>query len=689
MPRRQNKTRSSAARFASRTGFELESLERRDCPAVVTIAAAAEQVDEDGGSTTFEVRLSEPAAGRVSVGYLGIGTASTSDYRLSNGSRQLAKRSGEIVFAAGEQVKTIAMTIRNDIAREGDETATLLLYRPKGCTLGEGRSATVTISDDDNYTASIVPLAGPDENRLDPGDRVPFLLQLSSPATRTEVFTVSSSDGTAVGREDYSPLRKIQVVLLPGQSEKQFWVRATPQDVARANDEFFFIKAEPRSRDFPPIEWRGAWVVGESPAEKPELTLADADVPTEADKSRVARFTLTLSAPLPDPVSLVVNTRDLDLPGAARAANGDYVAIVDREYVIGPGTLTQTIEVELSADTIKGLRAADDGSVFQIVVSNLTANAVVSGPEAATARFSPFRIEVTFPDPSLTPNQRDVFTAAARRWSQVITSDLANIDGIDDLRITATGVAIDGAYGVLGQAGPREIRPDTDGQQYAGPDNDGLPYTGAMQFDTADLARMEQDGTLEGVITHEMGHVIGIGTLWGRFIRNAGTDTVNYVGANALREYRTLKRDQTITSIPVENTGGAGTAGGHWRETVFGNELMTGFAERPGVAMPISRMTVGALQDIGYTVNYGKAEPYTLPAAGLVAAQAAQNAAVRSGSVVGRAPAAFLPRMIPMLAAQAAASLDAVQPTAAAFAAVGQTQPQKPAVRAALFARIG
>ena len=687
MRRRPVRARSRSTPLPVRAGFQPEPLERRDCPAVATIAAAADQVDEDGGSTTFEVRLSEPAASRVSVGYLGLGTAGGADYRLSIGSRQIQKRSGEIVFGPGESLKTVTMTLANDRLREGDETATLLLYRPKGCTLGEERSATITIIDDDSYTASIVPLAGPDENRLEPGERVPFLLQLSSPATRTEVFTVSSSDGTAVGREDYSPLRKIQVVLLPGQSEKQFWVRATPQDVARTNDEFFFIKAEPRSRDFPPIEWRGAWVVGESPAEKPELMLADADVPTEADKSRVARFTLTLSAPSPDPVSLIVNTRDLDLPGAARAANGDYVAIVDREYVIGPGTLTQTIEVELSADTIKGLRAADDGSVFQIVVSNLTANAVVSGPEAATARFSPFRIEVTFPDSSLTPNQRDVFAAAARRWSKVITSDLANIDGIDDLRITATGVAIDGAYGVLGQAGPREIRPNTDGRQYAGSDNDGLPYTGAMQFDTADLSRMERDGTLEGVITHEMGHVIGIGTLWTRFILNAGTDTVNYVGPNALREYRSLRNDQTVTSIPVENTGGAGTAGGHWRETVFGNELMTGFAERPGVQMPISRMTVGALQDIGYTVNYAKAEPYTLPRTGLVAAQSAQAAAARSRSVVpGRTSAAFVPRMIPMLAA---AVQQSVQPTAAAFAAVGQNQPQKPAIRAALFARIG
>ena len=41
-----------------------------------------------------------------------------------------------------------------------------------------------------------------------------------------------------------------------------------------------------------------------------------------------------------------------------------------------------------------------------------------------------------------------------------------------------------------------------------------LPAKGVMFFDTADLAEMEREGTLNDVITHEMGHVLGIGTIW-------------------------------------------------------------------------------------------------------------------------------------------------------------------------------
>jgi predicted Zn-dependent protease len=35
-----------------------------------------------------------------------------------------------------------------------------------------------------------------------------------------------------------------------------------------------------------------------------------------------------------------------------------------------------------------------------------------------------------------------------------------------------------------------------------------IPAKGRMEFDRADLARMEADGSLTSVIVHEMGHVI-------------------------------------------------------------------------------------------------------------------------------------------------------------------------------------
>lgn len=228
--------------------------------------------------------------------------------------------------------------------------------------------------------------------------------------------------------------------------------------------------------------------------------------------------------------------------------------------------------------------------------------------EAAEA-LTPFTIEVRFLG-GLTETQKDAFKAAADRWSSVIVGDLPNImiDGelIDDLLILAQGEDIDGPGRILGQAGPTHLRPASAGTAAF------IPAKGIMSFDSADLQSMEEDGTLGDVITHEMGHVIGVGTIWSRkgLLQGAGTSNPTFVGPSASEEFGRL-RGSGSTPVPVENTGGPGTADSHWRETVFRNELMTGFVGEAN--NPLSRLTVASLADCGYVVDMDAAEPYSLP----------------------------------------------------------------------------
>jgi hypothetical protein len=78
-----------------------------------------------------------------------------------------------------------------------------------------------------------------------------------------------------------------------------------------------------------------------------------------------------------------------------------------------------------------------------------------------------------------------------------------------------------------------------------------------------------------------------------------------------MREWGELSGAGRPMPVPVANTGGPGTREGHWRESVFGNELMTGFLD--GGINPLSRVTVGALEDMGYQVNYDAADDFRLP----------------------------------------------------------------------------
>lgn len=230
--------------------------------------------------------------------------------------------------------------------------------------------------------------------------------------------------------------------------------------------------------------------------------------------------------------------------------------------------------------------------------------------ELLAATSSPYTIDVRFLG-GLTATQQAAFRTAADRWTKVIVGDLPSVlvDGevIDDVLILAQGRAIDGPGGTLGQAGPTHLRPPSAGQAAL------LPVKGIMSFDTADLAQMQANGTLVDVITHEMGHVIGIGTVWQDkgLLNGAGTADPRFTGAQAIAEYKLLGGTGSGAGVPVENTGGSGTANSHWRETIFRNELMSGFIG--GTGNPISRMTVGSLADLGYQVDLDAAEPYALP----------------------------------------------------------------------------
>jgi hypothetical protein len=154
-----------------------------------------------------------------------------------------------------------------------------------------------------------------------------------------------------------------------------------------------------------------------------------------------------------------------------------------------------------------------------------------------------------------------------------------------------------------------------------------------MEFDVDDLASLAVGGNLQDVITHEMLHVVGVGSFWNAdgLLVGYNTTSVAYIGGGGIRGcVETGGTNSCVTTVPVEGVGGPGTVNSHWRETVFGSELMTGYANAG--PMPLSILTVRSIGDLGYTINPKGADPYSI-FAGSIRANPNLNALTPPGSV--------------------------------------------------------
>jgi len=284
------------------------------------------------------------------------------------------------------------------------------------------------------------------------------------------------------------------------------------------------------------------------------------------------------------------------------------------------------LETELSTTALDPNLIVLEGIITDSFGDEGGINAQSRGAASDKARFNIELKYITEP----TQRQREVFQAAVDRWERIIIRDEVNFTGLelpsaiegngpvvtadevlDDVIIEVNLTEIDGPGQILGRAGPSFIR---------------LPQattlTGLMEFDVADLASLDAANQFENVILHEMGHVLGIGTLWqrkGLLVINSFEQAIDpdYLGQVGNLFWKTEGGEGLL---PIEgaffDVNGnpfvrPGTSYGHWDEDILNNELMTGFLNG-GVVNPLSRITAGSVRDLGYgTANVG--EPYNLP----------------------------------------------------------------------------
>ena len=255
-----------------------------------------------------------------------------------------------------------------------------------------------------------------------------------------------------------------------------------------------------------------------------------------------------------------------------------------------------------------------------------------------TNKFSPFRISHKIIGRH-TQEDKDIIEDVIYRWSRIITGPLFPNDNCElffNIEFKELG------KNVLGSAAPLNFR------KYK---NHYIPSEGVIYLNKSNWddqkKQIKKDGKTKAYYTmlHEFGHILGIGTYWRSPSDNQprphlidvnnkdiidGTPVyTRYIGKHGLQKYRETMKDDKLQFIPIEDDGGAGTAGGHIEEGIETNngiryndghshpgldrELMTGIGEEDDEPEILSSITVGLLHDIGFDVNYKESDDGLFP----------------------------------------------------------------------------
>ena len=236
---------------------------------------------------------------------------------------------------------------------------------------------------------------------------------------------------------------------------------------------------------------------------------------------------------------------------------------------------------------------------------------VVLSPYERTFPESPFDIELVFLD-EFTADEQKVWHRIARRWESVIQMDFP------DYTFSGTNFPACGDHPFLIPAGEQ-----IDALRIYMVKFDSFPG-GYLAYGYPNLILYPSLMTTVGCVgiqvglgdfhnlwkigLHEIGHVLGIGSSWtnsGMLLRLNGD--YHFDGPQAIAAFnRAGGTDYQGAKVPVTRDRF------HWHRSVLRNEIMSG-----GSPFSIlSAITLGALSDLGYTVDFSAADPYELPPPG-------------------------------------------------------------------------
>jgi hypothetical protein len=336
------------------------TIENDDVQPAISIADV--QMSEGQAGTTvfeFDVSLSNPSAQTIAV------TASSADdtATLADGD-YLQLMPTVVTFMPGQTTQTVQVGVNGDAVVEGNERFLVNLSDAVAATIADAQGQGLIVDDEG-------PVLSIDDVTMTEGQSGTTALVFTvtrTPATGVSEVAVATADGTAaVADQDYVALPATVLQFADGESTKNVTV---------------VVNGDQKFEDDETVSVMLSNVTGASLGDAQGLgTISNDDAQPVVSIANVSGyvgsasfvFTLTLSNPSAQPISVMVQTQD----GTATAASGDYTAFGPTALTFAPGQTS--LQFAITMGTIS------PGETFNVVLSQVTNGVLGEGTAIATA----------------------------------------------------------------------------------------------------------------------------------------------------------------------------------------------------------------------------------------------------------------------------------------------------------------
>ena len=303
-------------------------------------------------NATFTITLSAPSGQTITVNAIPSNGSARSPFDYTSGGVRL-------VFAPGQTTKTFNVPVKGDLLDEPDENFFMILSSPVNTSISRGRGVGTIIDNDAPPSITI------DDVRIGEGNvgqRVAsFRLKLSSPSGQVVKVNYSTVGVTATAGEDFEAVAPTQIAFTTGNLYAYARV-LIKGDTLNESDETFNVNLSGATGATIADTKALGTILNDDPT--PALTISDVSIAEGNSGTKNLTFTVTLSAPSSNVISVNYATAN----GTARS-DSDY-ATTNGNLVFARGTTTRTINVVINGDTV----VEGNETVFVLLSGPVNAN---------------------------------------------------------------------------------------------------------------------------------------------------------------------------------------------------------------------------------------------------------------------------------------------------------------------------